>query len=100
MSKQCLSLVCDPQVEERLLDLLLEAAGDEIFTSTPTFGHGTAQGRLTSQEQVMGRSRAVQVQILVTDAELSRLLQLLREQFAGCGLRYWATPLSAEGEIE
>ena len=47
----------------------------------------------------MGRSRSVQVQIIVTEAEMAALLQALRTSFAGTGLRYWAMPLAALGEI-
>jgi len=100
MSKFCLALVCPPEIEEKLLDALLMTAAEEIFTSTPTFSHGTAHGRMDSVEQVMGRSRSIQVQIVVTEDEMKRLLQTLRESFAGTGVRYWAVPLAAEGEIE
>ena len=51
-------------------------------------------------EQVLGRSDAVQVQILVTQEEMNQLLERLREEFRGTGLRYWASALAAEGEIE
>lgn len=95
----CLVMVAPPEIEEKLLDVLLAAVGNEVFTSTPSFSHGTAQGRLSSVEQVMGRSRSVQVQIIVTETEMPTLLQLLRESFAGTGLRYWALPLAALGEI-
>ncbi len=95
----CLVMVAPLTVEEKLLDVLLAAVGNEVFTSTPSFSHGMAQGRLSSVEQVMGRSRSVQVQIIVTEAEMGTLLQLLRESFAGTGLRYWAMPLAALGEI-
>ena len=73
----CLVMVAPPEIEEKLLDVLLAAVGNEVFTSTPSFSHGTAQGRLSSVEQVMGRSRSVQVQIIVTAAEMATLLQLL-----------------------
>lgn len=99
MPKSCLTLVFNPEIEEKLLDLLLEAANEELFVSAPAFSHGTAHGRLSSEEKVMGRSRAIQVQLLVTETQQAHLLQLLRERFAGTGLRYWATPLSIDGEI-
>jgi hypothetical protein len=51
-------------------------------------------------EQVMGRSRSVKIEILVAEEEMARLLKVLRESFAGTGVRYWALPLAAEGEIE
>ncbi len=95
----CLTLICPPTVEEKLLDVLLANAGSEVFTSTPTASHGTAQGRLTANEQVMGRSRAVQVNVLLTDEELSWLRDLLQREFAGTGIRYWACALACEGEF-
>ena len=100
MSRYCLVLLGPPSLEEKLLDVLLEAVGDEVFTSIPTYGHGTAPGRLSSVEQVMGRSAAVQIQILVTEQEMTDLVQRLREEFRGTGLRYWASPLALAGEIE
>lgn len=99
MADFCLTLICPPTVEEKLLDVLLANAGSEVFTSTPTHSHGSGQQRLSATEQVMGRSRAVQVQILLTATELAQMLTRLRADFAGAGLRYWVCPLSAEGEV-
>ena len=99
MSKFCLTLICSREVEEKLLDTLLTNVEDEVFTSTPTFSHGTAQGRLSNVEKVMGRSRSVQVQIITTDEELASLTELLKQRFKGTGLRYWAAELSMEGEV-
>lgn len=100
MSRFCLVLLGAPSLEEKLLDMLLDAVGDEVFTSIPTFSHGTSHGRLSSVEQVMGRSAAVQIQILVTEKEMADLLQRLRGEFRGTGLRYWASALAAEGEVQ
>jgi hypothetical protein len=86
-------------VEEKLLDALLANAGTDVFTSTPTFSHGTASGRLSATEQVMGRSRAIQVNVLLVDEELSRLRELLTREFAGTGLRWWVTAVTSQGEF-
>lgn len=99
MSEFCLAIVCAPSIEEKLLDALLVSVGNEVFTSTPTHSHGTAHGRMANLEQVLGRSHSVKVEILVTEEEMTRLLQTLRESFKGTGLRYWAWPLAAKGEI-
>lgn len=98
--KHCLTAICTPDLEEKLLDCLLDQVGNEIFTSTPTFSHGTAHGRLSATESVLGRSRSVQVQILLDDTELDQMLLLLGQQFAGTGLRYWVMPLSQAGEVQ
>ena len=100
MSRLCLTLMAPPSIEEKLFDLLLESEGDELFTSVPAFSHGMSLGRLSSLEKVLGRSASVQVQILVTEEEMNRLLDRLRQQFPGSGLRYWASPLALEGEVK
>jgi hypothetical protein len=99
MAEFCLTLICPPSVEEKLLDTLLATAGSEVFTSTHTHSHGTAQGRLSAEEQVMGRSRAMQVQVLLGKEELARLREVLQTEFAGTRVRYWATPVVLEGEF-
>lgn len=99
MIKYCCSLICDLGVEEKLLDILLTTFPDDIFTSTPIFSHGTAHGRLSADEQVIGRSRSIYLQIVVSEPELAQLLELLRSEFAGTGIRYWTALLAAEGEI-
>lgn len=99
MSKYCLSLVCPAALEEKLMDTLLGAVPDPVFTSTPTFSWGAGPERLSHLEQVMGRSRSVQVQLLATHEQLTELLDLLRLDFKGTGLRYWAFEVSVEGVI-
>ena len=99
MSKFCLTLICAREVEEKLLDTLLTTVEGEVFTSAPTFSHGTAQGRLSNVEKVMGRSRSVQVQIITTGEELASLIELLQQRFKGTRLRYWASALAVEGEV-
>jgi hypothetical protein len=97
MAEYCLTLICPPTVEEKLLDTLLAHAGSEVFTSTPTFSHGTAPARLSATEQVMGRSRAMQVNVILGTDALAQLRELLQREFAGTGLRWWATAITAEG---
>jgi len=99
MADYCLSLICPPAVEERLLDALLANAGSEVFTSTPTHSHGIARGRLSANEQVLGRSRAVQVDVVLTEAEWSGLKALLQREFAGTGVRYRGVRLAFDGEF-
>ncbi|MEO7323571.1 MAG: DUF3240 family protein [Dokdonella sp.] len=99
MDKVCCSLVCTPEVEEKLLDALLVRFPADVFTSTRTFGHGTAPGALTAAEQVMGRSEALLVQIVLSAVEMETLRALLNREFAGSGIRYWVTVVAEEGEL-
>ena len=99
MSEFCLNILCPLAVEEKLLDLLLMSPNAEVFTSAPTAAHGLAFGRLSQSEQVLGRMRATQVQVVLSEADKDALLKIIRQQFAGVGLRYWITPVIESGRL-
>jgi soluble P-type ATPase len=99
MSELCLTLLCPPAVEEKLLDLLLLSAKTRVFTSVPIAAHGLALNALSQTEQVLGRSFATQVQVIIASADKEALLAAIRAQLAGAGLRYWTTPVVEAGDI-
>ena len=99
MPDVCLTLLCPPAVEEKLLDTLLMLSKALVFTSTPTAAHGLAMGGLSQAEQVMGRAEATQVQVILCVKDTDQLLAELRKQLAGAGLRYWLTPVVEAGDI-
>ena len=99
MSELCLTLLCPPAVEEKLLDLLLMLPNTTVFTSTATAAHGLAHDNLDQTEQVLGRARATEVQVIFAAADKAALLESIRRQFAGAGLRYWVTTVVEAGEI-
>lgn len=99
MSDFCLTLLCPPALEEKLLDLLLMTPELTLFTSAPVAAHGLSFGRLSADEQVMGRARATQIQVLLNAAQKETVLQAVHTQFLGAGLRYWLTPVLAMAEV-
>ena len=99
MSELCLTLVCPPAVEEKLLDLLLLSPDVTFFTSTATAAHGMAHENMDQTEQVLGRARATEIQVLLAAANKTALLEAIRQQFSGAGLRYWVTTVAEAGEI-
>ena len=99
MSDCCLTLLCPPGLEEKLLDLLLMSPDAAVFTSAPTAAHGLAFGSLSATEQVLGRALATQVQILLAEEDKESVLSSIRQTFAGAGLRYWVSPISEKGEV-
>lgn len=99
MSELCLTLLCPPAIEERVLDLLLMSPDAMFFTSTPTAAHGMASSGLSQTEQVMGRAQAVQIQLVFGAAAKAALFERLRQEFTGAGLRYWLTTVVETGEI-
>lgn len=100
MSELCLSILCPPAVEEKLLDLLLLSPNAAVFTSAPTAAHGLVFGELNQTEQVLGRAFATQIQVIIPSVGKPVLLGSIRAQFAGAGLRYWITPVIEAGEIK
>jgi hypothetical protein len=99
MSELCLTLICPPAVEEKLLDLLLLSPEVTFFTSTATAAHGMAHDNLDQTEQVLGRARATGIQAIVAASDKAALLEAIRQQFSGAGLRYWVTTVAEAGEI-
>lgn len=105
MSLVCLSLLGAPALEEKLLDQLLQSPHDLTFTSQGCASHGGhsddghIHGGLNASEQVLGRARAVLVQVLVPESVARQLIDDLGELFSGSGLRYWLTPVLEEGQL-
>lgn len=99
MSELCLTVLCPPAVEEKLLDLLLMSPHAAVFTSAPTAAHGLEHGNLSQTEQVLGRAHATQIQVVFPAADKTALLEQIRQEFAGAGLRYWLTTVVEAGEV-
>ncbi|MBI2801043.1 MAG: DUF3240 family protein [Gammaproteobacteria bacterium] len=99
MPDLCLTLLCPPDIEEKLLDVLLMLSDTIVFTSTPTAAHGLPVATLSEAEQVMGRARATAIQVIFPDADKTMVLGQLGQQFAGAGLRYWLTAVVEAGEL-
>jgi hypothetical protein len=99
MSDLCLTLLCPPAVEEKLLDLLLLSPHVSVFTSAPTAAHGLASNGLSQSEQVLGRSFTTQVQVIISSVDKPALLEAIQTQLAGAGLRYWITQVVDAGDI-
>ena len=100
MHEYCLSLVCKPAIEESLLDLLREVDDVETFTSFSIRHYGAEAARLSAEEQVLGRSRSIHLQLLLDEPTMTRLLGRIGKSLGGTGIRYWATPVAFEGEIK
>ena len=99
MSDLCLTLLCPPALEERVLDALLMTPEIAVFTSTPAAAHGLSHARLNANEQVLGLAVMTQIQALLMQADRDCVLAGLKQKFAGTGLHYWLTPVIEAGEF-
>lgn len=100
MADLCLTLLCAPAHEERLLDALLLMPEVRLFTSSAAAAHGLSHARLNASEQVLGLGIMTQVQVILAEAQHAPVLAALREAFAGSKLSYWLTPIIEVGEFE
>lgn len=99
MTQQCLlRLNIPPGLEEDVVDLLLTS--DEIpgFQSYPIRGHGQV-GAMTVAEQVEGRRKRVQFEIVLETEILEALLAKLKEALPVPDIIYWVSPITASGRL-
>jgi hypothetical protein len=92
-----LTLIAPPRLEEPLVDWLL--AFEYGFSSFPVNGHTSRQEGLTLAEQVSGRKRHVRFDMHLPETEWGSLVERLRRDFAGTGIHYWISPVTAQGEV-
>lgn len=100
MTRVCLSMLCSPELEEKVIDHLLALREDITFTQMSGASHGVHHAQqLSAEEAVLGRAASVLFQVLLTQADALSLIDEFRAQFSGSGLRYWSTPVWDEGEL-
>ncbi|HEY0964110.1 MAG TPA: DUF3240 family protein [Pseudomonadales bacterium] len=92
-----LVLNVDPRLEEELIDFLLRQDGVTGFTAQVVYGHGPG-GHMTLAEQVAGRRKRVQVQVLMQAADVRAVLDGLPG--VGRDIVWWQQPVSASGRID
>ncbi len=86
-----------PELEEDLVDYLLSSAEVSGFTSYPVHGHGE-QHNLSIAEQVSGRRKRLQFEILLAEEQAKNLIAGLTDQ-VGRGIHYWQLPVIASGRV-
>lgn len=96
----CLMLVVAHELEEMLIDVLLEH--EDIvrrFGSQPIDAHGARIGYANVGEQVRGRSKRVEFQLLLAREDVDAILAALRQRLPRAEITYWAIPLLAYGRV-
>lgn len=86
-----------PELEEDLVDYLLSREEVGGFTSYPVHGHGE-QSRLSIAEQVAGRRKRVQFEILLLEHHVDVVIAGLAEE-VGKGIHYWQLPVMRSGHL-
>lgn len=86
-----------PALEEELIDYLLLLEEVEGFTSYAVYGHGQ-HGGLTTAEQVTGKRKRIQYELLVATQNVPVILAGLAEA-VGRDIVYWQQAVSNFGRV-
>ena len=97
----CLTLISARSLREELFDYLSEQR-DLVsgFTASSAAGHGPDVRLQTSAERVKGHADELMVRTILQAEDAARLLERLRETFAGSRIVYWTMPVSEFGVID
>lgn len=96
--QQLLVLNVAPGLEEDLVDLLLSLESAGGFTSYPVRGHGRGSHTMSLAEQVTGRRKRVQFELILEDKQVASLLETLAES-VGRDVYWWTQPVLASGHL-
>ncbi|MDR0781516.1 MAG: DUF3240 family protein [Pseudomonadales bacterium] len=86
-----------PELEEELVDCLLELPTVNGFSTHQVYGHGV-NGRMTMAEQVSGRRKRLQVELIVEAQAVKPILAAVRE--IGASGLYWEHPVHNFGRLK
>jgi hypothetical protein len=92
-------LTCSPALESQLIDWLLSRDEETGFTSSAAYGHSARHDHLSIAEQVIGRQRRQQVQVVLEHAALNGFLESLHADLGEIDLHYWVVPVLASGRV-
>lgn len=93
-------LTSSPAIESELVDWLLSREDEIGFTSCAVHGHSANYDHLSIAEQVIGRQRRQQIQILLQHSLLGNFLSSLAADFGDADLHYWVVPVLAGGHLQ
>ncbi len=86
-----------PQIEEAFVDCLLTFEAEEGFNSFPIRAHDHKNQNLSIHEQVTGRQDQIRFQMYIPQQSLDELMNKLKAEFSGSGVRYWVLPVIDKG---
>jgi len=93
------SLEAPLSLEEAVVDCLLTLESEHGFSSFPVNSHDHKNEGLSLAEQVSGRQKKIRFQMYVPEDGLAGLLEQLRTEFSGSGIKYWVLPVIENGVI-
>ncbi len=97
--QQLLVLSVPPALSDSLVDWLLENENARGFTSSTVRGHSRDTRDYNITEQVTGRQKRVQFQLVGKTDAIQDLISSLKTDFHQTGVHYWVVPILDEGQL-
>jgi len=97
--QQLLVLSIPPALSDSLVDWLLKNENATGFTSSTAWGHSSDTRNYNITEQVTGRQKRVQFQLVGKTDAIQDLISHLKTDFHGTGVHYWIVPILDEGDL-
>lgn len=95
-----MTISCPAEVEEELIDLLREhpewVSG---FTSLAAEGFGSGTALHSAMEQVRGRSRRRLLLVVLAQAHVQPLVEVLRASLPSDEVAWWSAPVTGFGRF-
>ena len=88
-----------PLLEEAVVDCLLAIDSADCFSSLTINAHVNDHENMSLAEQVAGRKKQIRFQMYVPEQQLGVLIDALKRDFSGSGIRYWVMPVLDSGCI-
>lgn len=88
----------NPELEEDMVDYLLGQEFISGFKSYQVNGHG-AFSNMSLAEQVSGRRKRVQIEVLLEQTAVNNILEGLKSQ-VGVDIVYWEQAITNHGRID
>jgi nitrogen regulatory protein PII len=95
-----LTIIVSPDIEDIVVDWLLARGDVPGFSTIPIRGHGEQPEAMDLREQVAGRRARVMIQSCLSFETAERVVEALRAEFPGTGIRYWLVPLERFGRLD
>lgn len=96
-----LTIVAPTGLEENLVDRLLELAEMVSgFTITQVEGQGHAMPLHGTTEEVRGRARRAEIQIVMNGEDAARLIAQLKQALPISEIAYWMSPVTEFGRFK
>lgn len=100
MERCLLTLALPTALEEQVVDFLLEhpewAPG---FTACRSEGHGQGVKLRGALEEVRGRSRRVEIQVVMSREDAGAMISYLKKRFPVKEIFYWVVPVLDSGRL-